>query len=499
MWAFYVNRGQAIASFGIENKDNPILEFEPANKAYQTTPYTGFRTFLKLQRGAGAALLRALCALERGRRDTSMCIGMNELELHASSAVHRIHTDVLYFILPGEPFAALVRQVTVTNAGRRAAGPRTAGRPAPRDALWGEQLGPERDGPHPRGLDGGVQPGAGHALLPLAGHAGDTAEVEIQAGHFYLAFDGSGRRLAALCRPGRRVWPEHGPERARPALSRQPLADLRPARADHLRPHAVRLFRRRARCWRRARRRTLYACTATPAALSRSIARRRAWPSRPICGTRRQRSQPAGRRAHRRRRHPHRVAPLRRLLPPDLSGQRAARRLARSCWATRRRPSITSTRASTATWSAITTPSSSPPSPIRRATAATATSTRTGATTCCFQPGGGRFRRALLPEPDPGRRLQSAHRSKAAASRLPPERRAERAGPGRPAGRRSSRLLAQPFTPGRLLRAISRPGLGLPGQPREPWSPRPCATPSSSSRPAFSRATGSTTGNTTWT
>ena len=56
MWVFYVNRGQAIASFGIENKDNPIMEFQPANKAYQTTPYTGFRTFLKLNRG-GETLL----------------------------------------------------------------------------------------------------------------------------------------------------------------------------------------------------------------------------------------------------------------------------------------------------------------------------------------------------------------------------------------------------------------------------------------------------------
>lgn len=27
MWVFYINRGQAIASFGVENKDNPIMEF----------------------------------------------------------------------------------------------------------------------------------------------------------------------------------------------------------------------------------------------------------------------------------------------------------------------------------------------------------------------------------------------------------------------------------------------------------------------------------------
>ncbi|MFW5786689.1 MAG: hypothetical protein ACOC4G_00300 [Bacillota bacterium] len=36
VWASYVNRGQGIASFGIENKDNAILEFLPANKSYQT-------------------------------------------------------------------------------------------------------------------------------------------------------------------------------------------------------------------------------------------------------------------------------------------------------------------------------------------------------------------------------------------------------------------------------------------------------------------------------
>jgi len=39
LWVFYVNRGQAIASFGLESKDKPVMEFQPANKAYQTTPW----------------------------------------------------------------------------------------------------------------------------------------------------------------------------------------------------------------------------------------------------------------------------------------------------------------------------------------------------------------------------------------------------------------------------------------------------------------------------
>ena len=53
LWAFYVNRGQAIAGFGVESKDAPIMEFQPANKAYQTVPYTGFRTFIKVRTAAG--------------------------------------------------------------------------------------------------------------------------------------------------------------------------------------------------------------------------------------------------------------------------------------------------------------------------------------------------------------------------------------------------------------------------------------------------------------
>src|SRR5271167_2536822 len=51
MWAFFVNRGQAVSSFGIESKDKSILEFLPANKAYRSTSSTGFRTFIKVGDG----------------------------------------------------------------------------------------------------------------------------------------------------------------------------------------------------------------------------------------------------------------------------------------------------------------------------------------------------------------------------------------------------------------------------------------------------------------
>ena len=35
MWAFYVNRGQGITSYGTANKDTPMMEFNSANKAYE--------------------------------------------------------------------------------------------------------------------------------------------------------------------------------------------------------------------------------------------------------------------------------------------------------------------------------------------------------------------------------------------------------------------------------------------------------------------------------
>jgi len=35
LWAFYVNRAQCMAAFGIRSKDGAIMEFHPANTAYR--------------------------------------------------------------------------------------------------------------------------------------------------------------------------------------------------------------------------------------------------------------------------------------------------------------------------------------------------------------------------------------------------------------------------------------------------------------------------------
>src|SRR5882762_5109497 len=61
MWVFYTNRGQCVASFGVRNKDNAILEFNPANKAYQDTPLLGFRTFLRVREGRSTVFYEPFC------------------------------------------------------------------------------------------------------------------------------------------------------------------------------------------------------------------------------------------------------------------------------------------------------------------------------------------------------------------------------------------------------------------------------------------------------
>jgi len=128
VWAFYVNRGQAISTFGTESKDYPLLEFNPANKAYQVTPYVGFRTFIQGSRGGKSFLIEPFTPertrnLEDPNDDPTkpkriLYVGTNEVELQELDGVHGLSTNVQYFILPEENFASLVRRTTLVNIGK---------------------------------------------------------------------------------------------------------------------------------------------------------------------------------------------------------------------------------------------------------------------------------------------------------------------------------------------------------------------------------------------
>lgn len=119
MWVFYVNRGQAITSFGVQNKDHPIMEFQPANKAYQLTPFLGFRTFIKLPASGVQSIYEPFSAGTQNNNQ-QMLISYNELELHEQDPTHGLQVEVRYFVLPEERLAGLVRQVKITNLNRQA-------------------------------------------------------------------------------------------------------------------------------------------------------------------------------------------------------------------------------------------------------------------------------------------------------------------------------------------------------------------------------------------
>jgi hypothetical protein len=117
LWVFYVNRGQAITSFGVETKDHPIMEFQPANKAYRHTAAGGFRTFLKIQRGDQRSTYEPFSPGAGGDPSRGMFVGMNELELVEKNPRQGLKAAVLYFTIPGENYAGLARRVVITNTG----------------------------------------------------------------------------------------------------------------------------------------------------------------------------------------------------------------------------------------------------------------------------------------------------------------------------------------------------------------------------------------------
>mmetsp|Transcript_22935 Transcript_22935/g.64986 ORF Transcript_22935/g.64986 Transcript_22935/m.64986 type:complete len:1287 (+) Transcript_22935:154-4014(+) len=174
VWAFYVNRGQGISTFGTESKDYPLLEFNAANKAYQLTPFIGFRTFIRgtrmssddadaettvdnssdklgsvgdsatsISASVSGALSSAAGAvssmvgtsfdiepfapsrsrnLENENDDPTkpkriLYVGTNEMEVQEIDGVNGITTSVQYFILPEEDFASLIRRTKIENTG----------------------------------------------------------------------------------------------------------------------------------------------------------------------------------------------------------------------------------------------------------------------------------------------------------------------------------------------------------------------------------------------
>ena len=122
MWVFYVNRGQCICSMGIQDKENPIMEFLPANWAYQLAPSQGFRTFIKFPEGASVKFYEPFQAHYRDREivgTQSMHIAPSHLVLVEDNPALGLRFTVEYYSVPEERYAGLMRRLHITNTGIR--------------------------------------------------------------------------------------------------------------------------------------------------------------------------------------------------------------------------------------------------------------------------------------------------------------------------------------------------------------------------------------------
>lgn len=108
IWCYYVNRGQCVVSFGVDNKDHAIMEFYPAHTAYQNVKRTGFRTFIR-KNGS------YLESFSDENVPHTMEIAMNGLTIRETNEAEGLVTQAEYFTLPGEKIGALVRKVIVQN------------------------------------------------------------------------------------------------------------------------------------------------------------------------------------------------------------------------------------------------------------------------------------------------------------------------------------------------------------------------------------------------
>jgi len=118
MWTFYVNRGQCVCSMGVEGKHHPIMEFLPANWAYNLVSTQGFRTFIKLPADFPISFYEPFqnnLRDEKIERSQRMIISPSQLRLEEINHTLRMKFTVEYFNVPQENYAGLIRRLHIEN------------------------------------------------------------------------------------------------------------------------------------------------------------------------------------------------------------------------------------------------------------------------------------------------------------------------------------------------------------------------------------------------
>jgi len=113
LWVFYVNRAQAISSFGVKDKNGAIMEFVAANKAWRLISLQGFRTFLKINNDSFYEPFQN--RVLRNNIIQKMEITLYDLSLVEINNELQLKFEINYFTLPNENFPALVRMLKIKN------------------------------------------------------------------------------------------------------------------------------------------------------------------------------------------------------------------------------------------------------------------------------------------------------------------------------------------------------------------------------------------------
>lgn len=195
IWCYYVNRGQCISGFGVEDKDHAIMEFFPAQQAYEHTPLRGFRTFVK----RNGEYLELFSGEET---DKKMHVEMNGLSLEENDRQHGLHTVVNYFTLLEEKAGALVRKVKITNTAREKVSLQVLdGMPVL--LPYGVDMGSVKEMGHTaKAWMQAEDVETGVPYFRLRASMADTACVTaIAGGNYGFSCDEKGRRLQAIADP----------------------------------------------------------------------------------------------------------------------------------------------------------------------------------------------------------------------------------------------------------------------------------------------------------
>ncbi|WP_186577095.1 cellobiose phosphorylase [Aquibacillus kalidii] len=197
MWTFYVNRGQAISSFGVQDKNAPIMEFSPANIAYKNVSTSGFRTFIKFTNSGD--IYEPFQPTPNKNIKRNMYIQPNQLSIEEVNQDLNLKVKVHYFNLPEANFAGLVRQVEISNLDEETIEVEVLDG-LPEILPFGvENAGYKEVGNLLRSWMEVYNLDAKIPYYHVRASMGDEAEVsEINGGHFYLSFSEEGKLISPI-------------------------------------------------------------------------------------------------------------------------------------------------------------------------------------------------------------------------------------------------------------------------------------------------------------